>query len=252
MSKTHMVIPDTQVKHGTNTDHIEAAGKMFIDKKPDVLVIIGDWWDFPSLSTFTSAQKIGFEQRTYNKDLVAGIDAMELFLKPFEEYNERQLRNKKKTYKPTMVFTVGNHEYRVDRLLEQNTVLEGVLPRCEDYLLDKGFHVIPFKQKAVIDDVTYCHFCPATASNGAVGRAHTIAAKRNSSWTVGHSQILDYHVSPHTPRVQCIIAGAFYTHDEGYKVGSNDHWRGLLYKTNVKDGSYDVQFKSIDGLLEEY
>jgi hypothetical protein len=64
--------------------------------------------------------------------------------------------------------------------------------------------------------------------------------------------MLDYFVSPHEPRLQCIIAGAFYTHDEGYKVGSNDHFRGLVYKTNVKGGTYDPEFISIDGLLERY
>jgi hypothetical protein len=64
--------------------------------------------------------------------------------------------------------------------------------------------------------------------------------------------MLDYFVSPHEPRYQCLIAGAFYTHDEGYKVGSNDHWRGLGYKTNVVDGTYDAEFISIDGLLERY
>lgn len=249
---SHMVVPDTQVRDGINLDHIEAAGKMLIDLQPEVVVVIGDWWDFASLSTHTPAQKIGYEHRTYMKDLTAGIKAMELFLAPMEAYNARQKRNKKKPYRPMLVFTVGNHEYRVDRLLEQNTVLAGVLPRCEDYLLDKGFMVVPFKQKTVIDGVTYCHFCPQTSSAGSVSRAHLIAQKRNTSWTVGHSQILDYHVSPHTPRLQCIIAGAFYTHDEGYKEGSNDHWRGMIYKTNVKDGTYDPSFISIDGLLEQY
>jgi hypothetical protein len=250
--KSHLFIPDTQVRDGVNTDHIAAAGKLMIDRKPDVVVFIGDHWDFPSLSTHTPSQKLAYDHRTYSKDLQAGIRAMEAFLRPMEEYNERQRRNKKRPYRPLLVFTCGNHEYRVDRLLEQNTVLAGILPRCEDYLADKGFIVVPYKQKTVIDGVTYCHLCPQTKSAGAVERAHLILQKRNSSWTVGHSQMLDYFVSPHEPRLQCIIAGAFYTHDEGYKVGSNDHFRGLVYKTNVKNGTYDPQFISIDGLLEMY
>jgi hypothetical protein len=252
MSKTHLVIPDTQVRDGVNTDHIEAAGRLIIDRKPDVIVIIGDWWDFPSLSTHTPSQKLAYDHRTYSKDLQSGIRAMELLLRPMELYNERQRRNKKRPYKPLLVFTVGNHCYRVDRLLEQNTVLAGVLPRCEDYLADKGFIVVPYKQKTIIDGVTYCHLCPQTKSAGAVERAHLIMQKRNASWTVGHSQMLDYFVSPHEPRLQCIIAGAFYTHDEGYKEGSNDHFRGLVYKTNVKAGTYDPQFISVDGLMEMY
>jgi hypothetical protein len=69
---------------------------------------------------------------------------------------------------------------------------------------------------------------------------------------VGHSQIFDYHVSPHLPRIQCLIIGAFYMHDEGYKEGSNDHWRGLVYKKNVKDGTYDPEFISVEALLNDY
>ena len=247
-----MFIPDTQVKHGVNIDHIIAAGKMMIKRKPDVVVVIGDWWDFESLSTFTPAQKIGYEQRSYMKDFKAGVRAMEAFLKPMEKYNARQVKNKKKQYKPQLVFTCGNHEYRVDRLLEQNGVLEGALPRVEDYLMDKGFTVFPFKQAINVDGVNYCHLCPQPLSAGNVGRAHLMLSKRNSSWSTGHIQILDYAVSIHTPRLHGLIAGSFYTHDEGYKRGANDHWRGLVYKNNVTNGSYDPEFISIDGLMEMY
>jgi hypothetical protein len=103
-----------------------------------------------------------------------------------------------------------------------------------------------------IDGINYCHLCPQTKSAGAVERAHLILNKRHESWTVGHSQVLDYFVSPHAPRQQCLIAGSFYQHDEDYKIGSNDHWRGLVYKHNVKDGSYDPEFISIERLLNEY
>lgn len=250
--RDHLVLFDAQIRAGVATSHIKSAGKMIVKKKPEVVVVIGDWWDFPSLSTFTPAQKIGYDHRTYISDLESGIKAMELLLAPLEKYNEKQKKNKKALYKPLLVFTCGNHEYRVDRLLEQNTVLDGVLPRCEDYLLDKGFKVIPYKQKAVIDGVTYSHLCPQTSSAGAVSRAHLIAQKRNSSWTVGHSQIFDYFVSPHYPRIQCLIIGAFYQHDEGYKEGSNDHWRGLVYKNGVHEGTYSPDFYSIERLLKEY
>lgn len=248
----HLFVPDTQVRDGVNTDHIKRAGLLALDRKPDVIVFAGDHWDFPSLSTHTPQQKIAYEQLSYNKDFKAGVRAMELFLKPIEEYNKLRRKNKKKPYKPTLVYTMGNHEYRVERLLEQQPVLRGLLPSVEAYLADKGFQVIPFKQPAVIDGVTYCHYCPQTNGPGAINRAHLIMNRRHSSWTVGHKQDLDYFVSDHHPRVQCLIAGAFYTHDEGYKVGTNDHWRGLVYKRNVKGGTYDPEFISIEGLTAMY
>jgi hypothetical protein len=248
----HLVLFDTQVREGLDISHIKAAGKMLVKRRPECVVVIGDWWDFPSLSTHTPLARIAYEQKTYIKDLQAGIKAMEAFLAPLKSLQKRQKKSKHKVYSPKLIFTLGNHEYRVDRLVEQQPMLEGLLPRCEDYLLDKGFHVVPYKQKVVVDGVTYCHLCPQTSSAGAVSRAHLIAQKRNSSWTVGHSQIFDYHVSPHLPRIQCLIIGAFYRHDEGYKEGSNDHWRGLVYKKNVKDGTYDPEFINVEALLNEY
>ena len=248
----HLFIPDAQVRDGVPLAHIEAAGKLIVERKPQVIVVIGDWWDFPSLSTHTPAQRIAYNQLSYLKDLQAGIKAMELLLKPLEGLQERQRTSKKKVYKPVLVFCCGNHEYRADRLIEQQPILEGLLPRAEDYLMDKGFVVVPYKQRIVLNGVTYSHLCPQSRSSGAVERAALIASKRASSWSVGHSQTLDYYVSLHTPRIQCLIAGAFYLHDEGYKDGSNDHWRGLVYKRNVKDGSYDPEFISVDQLLERY
>ena len=250
MSKEHLFIPDAQVRDGVDLSHVRAAGKLIVKRQPDVIVVIGDWWDFPSLSTHTPAQRIAYNQVTYMKDLKAGIDAMEMLLGPLEKLQAKQRANKKKVYQPQLVFTCGNHEYRTDRLVEQQPILEGLLPRAEDYLRDKGFFVVPYKQKTVIDGVTYSHLCPQTSSAGAVSRAHLIAQKRASSWSVGHSQILDYYVSPHLPRIQCLISGAFYTHDEGYKEGTNDHWRGLVYKRNVENGSYDPEFISIDNLIK--
>lgn len=249
---SHLYIPDTQVRPDLDLSHIKAAGKLALKRKPDVIVIIGDWWDFESLGTHNDRGNIHYHNKSYVEDLNAGIDAMQLFLRPIENYNARQKKNKKAQYKPRLVFTCGNHEYRRNRMEDDTPKIKGALPTPEDYLWDKGFEVYPFKQAVTIDGIKYCHFCPQTSSAGAVSRAHLIAQKRASSWTVGHSQILDYYVSPHTPRIQCLIAGAFYTHDEGYKDGSNDHWRGLVYKHNVEGGAYDPEMISIDRLMKEW
>ena len=47
----HLVIPDTQVKPDFHIEHLEWAGQYAVDKKPDVIVHLGDHWDMPSLST---------------------------------------------------------------------------------------------------------------------------------------------------------------------------------------------------------
>ena len=41
----HCFIPDTQIYPGANINHINAAGRYIKEKKPDKIIIGGDWWD---------------------------------------------------------------------------------------------------------------------------------------------------------------------------------------------------------------
>mgnify|MGYP003653980451 CR=1 FL=1 len=45
-----LVIPDTQVKFGDPMEHLTACGNYIVEKKPDVIVHIGDHWDMKALS----------------------------------------------------------------------------------------------------------------------------------------------------------------------------------------------------------
>lgn len=49
MSKKILVIADAQVKPDVDTAHIRALGNYIVAKKPDIIVNIGDWFDFESL-----------------------------------------------------------------------------------------------------------------------------------------------------------------------------------------------------------
>jgi hypothetical protein len=248
---SHLYIPDVQAKAGVPLQHLRSAGRLMVKRKPEVVIVGGDFWDLPSLGTHSDRGSIYYHNKAYVTDLQAGIDAMEMFLKPLEMYNATRRRHKKSLYKPRLVFTLGNHEYRRNRLEEQQPMLIDAIPKCEDYLWSKGFEVVPYRQHITIEGVTYSHNCPQTSSAGCVSRAHLIAQKRNSSWVVGHSQILDYFVSPHLPRIQCLIMGAFYQHDEEYKTGSNDHFRGCAYLHDVSDGSFDLETITIDRIIKE-
>lgn len=63
-----LVIPDCQVKPGVPLDHMSWIGKLIVDKKPDVIVNIGDFADIPSLSSYDVGKK-SFEGRRYVDDL---------------------------------------------------------------------------------------------------------------------------------------------------------------------------------------
>ena len=112
----HLVIPDTQVKPDQSVEHLRWAGQYAADKKPDVIVHIGDHWDMPSLSSYDVGTR-SFEGRRYVRDIEAGITGMEAFLEPIRNEQDRLKNNKWKQWKPRMVFTLGNHENRITSCL---------------------------------------------------------------------------------------------------------------------------------------
>ena len=63
MGRKHLVIPDTQVKPDVPLDHIIALSHYIVAKKPDVIVMIGDWFDLPSLSSYDRGTKKGEGRR---------------------------------------------------------------------------------------------------------------------------------------------------------------------------------------------
>ena len=91
----HLVIPDTQVKHGNSVDHLYWAGRYAAATKPDVIIHLGDHWDMESLSSYDVGKK-SFEGRRYTRDLYAGNSAMANFIAPIEAEKERLRSNKKK------------------------------------------------------------------------------------------------------------------------------------------------------------
>jgi hypothetical protein len=88
------------------------------------------------------------------------------------------------------------------------------------------------------------------------GMASNILKHVGESFTVGHKQTLDVATRflPASGRQQwAIVAGACYTHEEDYKgYQGNHHWRGIIVKHNVKDGSYNPMFVDLDFLKRRF
>ena len=107
LGRMHIVIPDCQVRPNVNTDHLEHIGHYIAAKKPDELICIGDFWDFPSIGTYERGT-LRAEGRRFNKDIAAGNAAMSRLMQPITEEMERNPWSMRKT------FTYGNHEERGD------------------------------------------------------------------------------------------------------------------------------------------
>ena len=143
----HLFIPDTQVREGVPTEHLTAAGNYLVEKQPDVIVVAGDWWDMPSLSSYDKPGSKNYEGRRYRSDIQAGCDAMDQFLAPLVQYNKKRKSQKLARYSPRLVFTMGNHENRINRAIQNDPVrLEGVISTDDFNLEEHGFEVHQYQE----------------------------------------------------------------------------------------------------------
>jgi len=254
MSKTHLFIPDCQVRPGDDFKFLEAIGNYIVAKQPDIVVMGGDFADMPSLSSYDVGKK-SFEGRRYVKDVEAVQEAQAALIMPLENYQRQQLRNKKKMYAPKRVLTLGNHEQRIERAVNLDPKLEGVLSTEHLQYAEYGWEVHPFLSVVVLDGVAYSHYF----TSGVLGRPATSAAaqlnKKHMSCVAGHQQGLQIATGHRADGAQLtsIIAGSCYEHDEDY-LGpqGNKHWRGILVLHEVNDGSFDLMPVSLKYLKERY
>lgn len=248
-SKKIIYIPDTQCKPGISFDYLRYIGEYIAEKKPDVIVHAGDHADMESLSSYDKGKRTA-EGKRVQADIDAAIAGMNELLKPIKR---EQLAT---GYTPRMVLTLGNHEQRIQRHVDANPELEGFLSYANLKYEEMGWEVYDYLQPAMIEGICFIHYFPNPMSGKPYGGSAINMLKQiGTSFVQGHKQMLDVATRTlHNGSHQWgIIAGAAYEHDEGYKgYTGNKHWRGIITLHNVKDGSFDPLFVSLDYLKERY
>ncbi len=252
--QSHLVIPDGQVKHGVPIDHWYHIGLYAADKKPDVIINLGDFADMPSLSSYDRGKK-SFEGRRYTKDIGAVRAAMALLMQPIKK------EMKKAGWSPRLVLTLGNHENRITRAIEDDPRLEGPLSLKHLGYEDYGWEVIDFLKPIKISGIVYSHYFPR-ASSGRVMQtkrgapnALTQIKREMISCTAGHMQGLDVatYNAGDGRILRGLIAGSAYQHEEEYlSPHGNTHFRGIILKHQVKDGNYLLCEVNLDYLRLKY
>jgi len=256
----HLFLPDTQVKKGVPLEHLTACGNLIVKEKPDTIIMIGDFADMPSLSTYDKAGTKSFEGKRYADDIAASHDGMRALLGPLWEYNRHMRKIKRKRYKPRMVLTLGNHENRIDRAIESNpNQLDGIISVDDLGYEQYGWEVYPFLDVVVIDGIAYSHYFVnpnSLTGNPVGGTINTKLANLKCTFSMGHQQALQYGHSydARGRRLTGLVAGSFYQHNEDYMgpQKNNQHWRGVVIKNNVNNGKYSPTFLDIDILMENY
>jgi hypothetical protein len=176
-------------------------------------------------------------------------------LEPIETYNAAKRKKKEAQYKPRKVMLYGNHENRIERAVNLQANLEGVLSLGDLDYSGWGWETHPFLEVVVIDGVAYSHYF----TTGIMGRPCTSAnqqlTKKHMSCVAGHQQgkqIATAHTADGR-QITSIIAGSCYEHNEDY-LGpqGNKHWRGIIMLHEVVDGSFDEMFVSLSYLNQRY
>jgi len=248
----HLVIPDTQIKPNQSYEHMRWAARYAVATKPDVIVHLGDHWDMPSLSSYDVGKK-SFEGRRYSADVKAGNDAMKLFTDTIKAEQKRLRKHKKRIWKPRLIFTLGNHEQRIERAVENDAKLEGLMS-YEDLNL-KDWEVHPYLQPVLVDGVAYCHFFTSGVMGRPVTNAKLLLQKKHMSCIMGHVQDRDiaFDRDASGKRMTALFAGIYYQHDEEYlNPQTNGSWSGLWMLNEVQDGAFDEMPISMTYLRRRY
>jgi hypothetical protein len=248
--KRILVLPDVQAKPGIDFTYLARIGQYALEKRPDIIVCIGDFADLPSLSSYDKGKK-SFEGRRYKRDVEASHWAMSAFLTPITDYNTTA----KRPYKPRMVLTLGNHEARIDRAINDDSKLDGVLSIDDLKYRDFGWEVVPFLEVIIIEGVAFSHYFTTGLMGRPVTTAQACLTKKHISCIQGHQQGLQIATGYRADGqlLTSIIAGSCYQHDEEYlNPQGNKHWRGFVMLNDVRDGVFDLMPVSLRYINKRY
>jgi hypothetical protein len=241
----HCVIPDTQIKEGVDTSHLSWIGQYIADKRPDVIVQIGDFGDLRSLSSHERGRRSS-ALLTYAGDIAAIRAGMKRLMEPIKAV---------RGYKPRLVLTLGNHEERILRTIEEDGRLYGTIGLKDLGYEEWGWEVVPYLTPIVIDGICYAHFFQSGVMGRPVSSARALVRSRHMSATMGHVQKTEIDmgdIRADGKQIIGLFCGVCYLHDEPYLGQLNAVRRQIVFKHDVQDGQYDPMFVSLDFLRRKY
>lgn len=242
LGRMHLIIPDVQARPGVPLQHLGWVGNYIAEKRPDVIVCIGDFADMDSLSTYDRGT-LKAEGKRLKADLECARVAMDTLCKPFLHLPD---------YRPEMHLTQGNHEERAERFANEHPYLEGIIGTHMLKYEEWGWKVHPFLEVVTIDGVEYSHYFKVDGSIRPISSARALLNKRHCSAIMGHNQKTDVAFQP-TTHQWSIFCGICNLHDEDY-LGpqGNTVRRQILVLHEVEEGRFDPMFVSLKFLEKSY
>lgn len=250
----HFFIPDTQISPGCDTSHIDWCAQALVDYMPDVIVVIGDWWDFASLNGHAEKGSKELEGTRYKDDLDVGNDAFRRLVAPMEKERTRRKVGHRTAWNPRKIFCLGNHENRADRIAQNDPKWQGIIGSHQCETLD--FERYGFLEIVEVDGIAYSHYFANTHGSRPIGgNIDNRLNKIGRSFSAGHEQGILYGLRPFPGNItrQGLVCGSFYQHNMNYRgpQGRNE-WRGIIIKNECENGCYDIMPLSLRYLQKKY
>lgn len=257
MHPRHYVIPDLQSRKGVPMDHLSWIAADIVRRKPDVIVQIGDAGDFPSLSSHDPVGSMAREGARYEDDLESFHETFELLTRPIIDEVARLERNHEKRWRPRLIFTEGNHEYRIVRAINADPRFAGTIGPHHLNVGKWGWEYHKFLEVVQVDGVNYAHYFQMAGSDRPIGGSmDNRLNKICGTFVQGHEQGLLQHRRPLPigKTIHGVVCGSAYLHTELYRGPQrNNEWRGTVVLHDVRNGGdCDPMPLSMQYLCREY
>jgi len=186
--RTHLIIGDSHANDEEPNQRFESLGRMVSELSPHVVLDIGDSADMSSLLLFDSGSKSPiFEGHAYWRDIDSYHDAKERYHHYLGKAPARMRH----------IRIVGNHEHRIDRVLEVEPRFRGIIGLEDLGDVEFGWEVQPFLEPIRVDGVVYSHYFKSPGSHRPVGGlmpARAVLLKYPGSFTrvFGHTHAFGF------------------------------------------------------------
>lgn len=248
--KKILVIPDAHSRPRESLRRFEALGNFIAAKQPDHVVCLGDWADMHSVSHWDKGKLVAEGQR-YAADVTASRAALAAVMSPVRRaYGKRPL--------PSFDITLGNHEDRITRYAAANPELQDAIGVHQLGFEAHGWKVHPFLQPFVLEGILFQHYLtngPMGKPVSGVNHARSLVLRGLQSCVVGHSHQRQYWETTRADgqRLFGLVAGGYVDGKHDYALGTQkDWWSGLTILHEVKRGSAEPAFYSLDYVVRKY
>lgn len=251
--KTVLLIPDVHATPGDDLGRLEAMTDWVLDKrkvKLDKIVIIGDVFDFASLSLHDNHQPEWYE-RSLGADAEAGLSALD---KIVELADSSGLYVNKDVH-----FIEGNHEDRYNKWMKSdNRLLTSQFPKTVSALIKEErayrFNYHAFLKPVMIYGTAFQHY----HVSGVMNRPHagerpalSMLRQHHMSVVQGHKHTLDFaeHTRPDGSKLYGFVCGAFVNPKTEFAYAGAARklwWNGFHLLHFYAPGEFDVESISLE------